>query len=168
MTTTVTMRSERAEKATPGTAAGSATGHAPVARPGLSTIVGRGLRKRCPHCGRGAIFSGWARLRRRCPACGIELLRNQGDAWGFLLFVDRGAFIFPVVVALYFGIHLWSPALFAFLGVGIASLFVALTPNRYGACVALDYFTRAVAGDPDDELPVLPGGRLEEGSGRGR
>lgn len=87
--------------------------------------------------------------------CGIELLRNQGDAWGFLLFLDRGAFIFPVVVGLYFGVHLWSPVLFALLGIAVAVLFVALTPNRYGACVALDYFTRSLANDPDDELPAL-------------
>lgn len=123
--------------------------------PGLGTILGRGLRKRCPHCGEGSMFRRWTRLRSHCPACGIRLLRNQGDAWGFLLLVDRGAFIFPVVVALYFGVHLWSPALFVLLGVAVAGTFVAVTPNRYGACVALDYFTRTVVDDPDDELPDL-------------
>jgi len=124
-------------------------------RPSLATIVSRGVRRHCPHCGRGAMFARWTRLRSRCPVCGIELLRNQGDAWGFLLLVDRGAFIFPVVVALYFGVHLWSPVLFVLLGLGIAALFVATTPNRYGLCVALDYFTRAVTDDPDDDLPDL-------------
>ena len=42
----------------------------------------RGLSRRCPHCGQGALFSGWSHLDR-CSACGLVYERNPGDTWAF-------------------------------------------------------------------------------------
>jgi uncharacterized protein (DUF983 family) len=44
---------------------------------GRVTMIGRGLRRRCPNCGTIA-FSGWFRMHVTCPGCGIEFEREQG------------------------------------------------------------------------------------------
>jgi uncharacterized protein (DUF983 family) len=36
------------------------------------------LRRRCPRCGQGHIFSGWFSMNERCPVCGLEFERETG------------------------------------------------------------------------------------------
>ncbi len=81
-------------------------------------------------------------MRRNCSRCSLRFLEDRGDPWAFLLVIDRAAFIFPLVVALYFGLHRAQPMLFVFLGVVLGIGFVLTTPNRYGVSVALVYWTR--------------------------
>lgn len=45
---------------------------------GFFTLVGRGLRKRCPRCGSGGIFERRARIRQWCPTCGLRFEREEG------------------------------------------------------------------------------------------
>lgn len=57
---------------------------APVDSSELSTaravrILWRGIRIRCPHCGRGGILDGWFKLKHRCPGCGLVLDRGESD-----------------------------------------------------------------------------------------
>ncbi len=54
----------------------------------ISTALRRGLRKRCPHCGEGPLFSGWSHLER-CSVCGLVFVRNPGDTWAFTIIGDR-------------------------------------------------------------------------------
>jgi uncharacterized protein (DUF983 family) len=50
-------------------------------------MLGRALRRCCPHCGGGDLFSGWFRARAHCPRCGLTLLRgDEGYAVGTYLF----------------------------------------------------------------------------------
>ena len=109
---------------------------------GLWPFLFRGLAKRCPRCGRGFMFESWTRMRERCPACELRYLEDRGDPWAFLMVIDRAAFIFPLVVALYFKLHLISLSLFVAFGVALGVVFLLTTPNRYGVSVALVYWTR--------------------------
>lgn len=81
-------------------------------------------------------------MHESCPACDLRYLEDRGDPWVFLMFIDRVAFIFPLVVALYFGLHLTSPSLFIAAGVALGIVFLLSTPNRYGISVALVYWAR--------------------------
>lgn len=38
----------------------------------------RGLRNRCPNCGRASLFSRAFTLHKSCPDCGLELERGEG------------------------------------------------------------------------------------------
>ncbi len=109
---------------------------------GLWPFLFRGLAKRCPRCGRGLMFERWARMRERCPACDLRYLEDRGDPWFFLMVIDRAAFIFPLVVALYFRLYLISLSLFVAFGVALGVVFLLTTPNRYGVSVALVYWVR--------------------------
>jgi uncharacterized protein (DUF983 family) len=42
----------------------------------------RAWKKRCPQCGEGALFEGYARLKQQCDACGLVFRREQGAMTG--------------------------------------------------------------------------------------
>jgi len=118
----------------------------------MLTAIRRGWTKRCPHCGIGPLFSGWAHHLERCSACGLVYERNPGDTWAFTIIGDRlplGA----LVVLVYFGVFRAHRALglatFAVMGL----LFVASSPNRWGVGIALHYLSRRRWPDPADPVP---------------
>ncbi len=118
----------------------------------MGSAIGRGLRKRCPHCGQGTLFSGWGRHEERCRYCGLVYERNSGDTWLFTIIGDRIP-IAILVVAIYFGVartHIVAGALL-FLVAGIGIVWTA--PNRWGIGIALHYLSRLYFPDPDDPVP---------------
>lgn len=53
----------------------------------LARLLGRALVLRCPHCGRGTVFSSWIRMKESCSKCGLLFYRGQEDNFlgGYLL-----------------------------------------------------------------------------------
>lgn len=62
-------------------------------RPGVWRMLARGLRKRCPQCGGGGLFTGWLTMRPACPTCGRPF-EGTGSDEGFFL----GAFVINFAV----------------------------------------------------------------------
>lgn len=62
-------------------------------RPTVGQVLGRALARRCPVCGRGAMFDGWFAVRTRCAACGFLFERDEEDDYwlGALLLNFIGA-----------------------------------------------------------------------------
>ena len=137
-------------------------------RPRVLPTVWRGVRRRCPHCGRGPLFVRWITLHRRCADCGLVYLRNQGDIWFFWIVMDR----IPILVgiaAIFFGFRItsWLNGIAFFLAV--AGPLVATMPQRQGAAVALSYLSRVYFRDPSDALPAPVDSRpMRTGRGRRR
>jgi uncharacterized protein (DUF983 family) len=120
-------------------------------RQSLGTVLGRGLRGRCPRCGEGALFRRGLRTHERCSECQLLFQRNNGDTWMFFILTDR----IPVligVVAIYFGFRStnWMASL-AFAAALLIPLFATMRP-RQGLALALDYLSRVYFADPSDEL----------------
>jgi len=117
------------------------------------TALRRGLRKRCPHCGQGRLFSGWAHHLERCSICGLVYERNPGDTWAFTVLGDRLP-IAAIIALIYFGVvrshPLWGVATFTLMGV----LLVWTAPNRWGVGIALHYLSRVHWPDPMDPIPA--------------
>jgi uncharacterized protein (DUF983 family) len=115
--------------------------------PPFKTLVARGWRKKCPHCGEGELYQRWMRLHDYCAVCGLQYLRNQGDIVGPLLFLDRVLFMVPIIVLFYFG--LWHPKLIWLVLFGATSLFLLIytMPNRNGVSVAFDYLVSRKQGE---------------------
>jgi uncharacterized protein (DUF983 family) len=116
------------------------------------SAIGRGWHKRCPHCGEGALFSGFATHLERCSVCGLVYERNPGDTWAFTTIGDRLP-IAAIIVIIYFGLvrrHL-------VIGLAAIALFGAIlvwtAPNRWGVGIALHYLSRAWWPDPEDPIP---------------
>jgi uncharacterized protein (DUF983 family) len=116
------------------------------------TVLGRGLRKRCPHCGVGPLFSrGWTHVDA-CPHCGLVYERNPGDTWAFTVIGDRLP-IAAVIAIVYFGLGAaHRTAALSVIGV-LAVVVVWTAPNRWGAGIALHYLSRVIWPDPQDPVP---------------
>ena len=117
-----------------------------------AVAVGRGWRKRCPHCGRGRLFSGWAHHLERCAECGLVYERNPGDTWAFTIIGDRLP-VAALVAIVYFGLFRTHRILgfVAFAIIGL--LFFWTSPNRWGVGIALHYLSRVFWPDPADPVP---------------
>src|SRR4029453_16052705 len=106
----------------------------------VTTALRRGLRRRCPHCGQGRLFSGWSHLER-CSICGLVFVRNPGDTWAFTIVGDRlpiGVFF----VLFYFGVVRSHPVLGLTMMVVLVALLVWTAPNRWGVGIGLHYLSR--------------------------
>jgi uncharacterized protein (DUF983 family) len=117
----------------------------------IRTALQRGLRKRCPHCGKGPLFSRWRQLDR-CSACGLIFAPNPGDTWAFTIIGDRLP-IGAMVAVVYFGVVRSHPVLGLSLMVLLAAVLVVTAPNRWGAGIALHYLARVFWPDSADSIP---------------
>ena len=117
----------------------------------ISAAVGRGLRKRCPHCGEGPLFSGWSH-HEHCSVCGLVFVRSPGDTWAFTIIGDRLP-IMGLIILIYFGVVRSHPVLGLTMGVGLVALLIWTSPNRWGAGIALHYLSRVYWPDPADPVP---------------
>ena len=129
----------------------------------IRTALRRGLRKRCPHCGEGPLFTGWSHLPR-CSICGLVFTRNPGDTWAFTILGDRlplGA----MIALIYFGVVRSHRVLGVTMLVALAVLAIVTAHNRWGAGIALHYLSRVFWPDPADPVPSPrpngPGDRAE-------
>jgi uncharacterized protein (DUF983 family) len=117
----------------------------------ILSALERGLRKRCPHCGVGPLFSGWNQIER-CAHCGLVFEPREGDTWFFTIIGDR----LPVAVAIavvYFNLGAFSHLLGALAFGTIVVALIWTTPNRWGAGIALHYLSRVFWPDPADPMP---------------
>jgi uncharacterized protein (DUF983 family) len=117
------------------------------------TALRRGLRKRCPHCGEGPIFSGFAHHLERCPVCGLVYERNPGDTWAFTIIGDRLP-IAVIIVLIYFGVARSHPWLGVAAILVLGALIIWTAPNRWGVGIALHYLSRVLWPDPSDPVPA--------------
>ena len=129
----------------------------------IGTALRRGLRKRCPHCGEGPLFSGWS-FCDRCSVCGLVFARNPGDTWAFTIIGDRLP-VGAMIALIYFGVVRSHPRLGVGMLAGLLALAVWTTHNRWGASIALHYLSRVFWPDPADPIPPPPATGLARGGG---
>jgi len=115
--------------------------------PKLRTLLWRGLRRRCPHCGQGPVFKGWIKMHDRCSGCGLQYLPDQGDLWVYLVAIDRALFIFPLIVMIYFRLYVADIRWFYLVAGALLILFVGTLPQRNGIALGADYLIRRKWGD---------------------
>jgi len=125
----------------------------------ITTALVRGLSKRCPSCGQGRLFSGWAHHVEQCTVCGLVYERNPGDTWAFTILGDRLP-VAAVIVLLYFGVVQVHRVLGFALIVAVLLLLVWTSPNRWGVGIALHYLSRIYWPDPADPVPAKRGDEL--------
>ena len=118
----------------------------PLDRAGVGTVIGRGLRLRCPRCGGTRLYAGPFRMHEACAACGLRYEREAGYFVG-AIYVNYAATVLVaagtvLVLDWVIGLTLaWQ------LGIGIAlAVLVPLAFFRYSRSLwlCLDYLvTRA-------------------------
>lgn len=109
---------------------------------GLPTAVWRGLRRKCPRCGRSKAFVSYFKLRDHCPTCGLRFYRESGywvgamivniavcELWFFALFIGALIAMWPDIS--------WGPLLaIALLTNGL--LPVLFYPHSKSVWMAID------------------------------
>ncbi len=69
--------------------------------PPLSTVLGRGLRCRCPNCGEGPLFEGYLTVTLVCRSCGAPLgLARADDLPPYLTILLVGHIVVPLLFLL--------------------------------------------------------------------
>jgi uncharacterized protein (DUF983 family) len=114
-----------------------------------TTAIGlrRGLARRCPNCGEGALFRGYLKVDPRCGACGHDngaYRADDGPAYFTLLIV--GHLMVAPMLALPF---LWRGNIALVLALTlplIAGSTLALLGFVKGAFIGVQWSTRASAG----------------------
>ncbi|MDQ1438434.1 MAG: hypothetical protein QOK43_2063 [Acidimicrobiaceae bacterium] len=71
-------------------------------------MLRRGLRKKCPVCGGGGLFTRWLRMKERCPTCGFTFEREEGTFLGAFV-VNVAVTEFAMLIALVLGVALTLP-----------------------------------------------------------
>jgi uncharacterized protein (DUF983 family) len=107
----------------------------------IGEVLRRGWRRRCPRCGEGPLFVSGIKTHERCSVCGLQLQRDHGDTWLFIIITDRIPILIGIVV-LYFGFLAtnWLQATLFFAVLIIPTL--ATLRQRQGLAIALDYLSR--------------------------
>ena len=106
----------------------------------LGQYISRTIFGKCPNCSIDKIFSSRFKMKSECENCGIKLIEKNGDNWFFLLLIDRGLFIFPIIVAFYFET---PPKFIIVISIVLLILFIIITPFRLGLCLGFDYYFRS-------------------------
>ena len=127
-------------------------------QPRVGRTLWNGLRRRCPHCGRGPVFVRWMTMHDRCSVCGLVYLRNQGDTWLYWIVMDRIPIAAGLILVVFFGLRVasWQAGVLFFGGMAVP--LVATMPQRQGIAVALNYLSRIYFPDPSDDIPSLDRG----------
>jgi uncharacterized protein (DUF983 family) len=126
----------------------------------LWTALLRGMRGRCPCCGRGRLFRAYLKVADHCPAC-HEALHHQraDDAPAYFVILIVGHLIVPLALAVEFAyappywvhVAIWGPTLLA--------LSLILLGTFKGAIVGLQWALRMHGFNPaeaDGDLAAAP------------
>ena len=121
--------------------------HAPDRAVSLLATLWRGLRGRCPRCGRGRLFDRRYRLRAACDECRLPFETLGADTWA-LMYLSTAGLTGVVVVAM---LVIRPESLLlgrAVLATAATAAIVCSLPARKGAAVSLNYFIESRAGRP--------------------
>lgn len=126
------------------------------------TILGRGMRKRCPQCGEGKIFSGWHNVAERCGACDLDLDTREGDTWAFMYISTAG------LTGLFFVVMLLVRPANLVIARGVLLplalvVIVGTLPLRKSIAIAFDYYSE-LRWDNHRHRRVLQKGDMQERS----
>jgi len=115
---------------------------APEDRP-MKPALWRGWRRRCPACGRGALFDGYLRVHPACPSCGEDLSHQRADdgpAYATILIV--GHVMAPLVLWAFVTFRPSPVTLALVMGTFCVALSLFLLPRLKGMFVAIQWSRR--------------------------
>jgi uncharacterized protein (DUF983 family) len=121
-----------------------------VKPPFFRTLL-NGWRKRCPRCGEGAMYERTLKVNDRCSVCRMQLQRDHGDTWFFMIITDRIPML-GGIAAVFFGFRPDNWLLIVGFFLAMAAPLLATLRERKGIALALDYLVRVYMPDPSDEI----------------
>src|SRR5215469_16144924 len=111
-----------------------------------SVLIKRALRRRCPVCGRGRIFSSHFRMNRTCPRCHVVFWKDPGESLG-AMYLDYAVATVAFLVAwlvVAFATHLPDAAQLAILCAVAVGAVVVAYPWTRSAWTVLVYLSGGI------------------------
>lgn len=106
----------------------------------LWQALGRGWRKKCPHCGSGPLLKTYLKLHDTCPVCREDLTPARADDGpAYLTILIVGHLMAPLLLLAF---ETWRPdplTLFTVFAVGCVALSLYLLPRLKGVVVAFQW-----------------------------
>ena len=106
----------------------------------LMTVIRRGLSRRCPNCGKGAVLSGYLTRVPVCGSCGEDLSHiSADDGPAYLTILIVGHLMAPL---LHVSFTMFRPeplVLFTIFAIGCVGLSLYLLPRLKGAVVSFQW-----------------------------
>lgn len=118
--------------------------HAPdTAERSLRPALMRGLRRRCPNCGTGAMLTGYLKVRARCLVCTEELYHHRADDGpAYLTILIVGHIMAPLILGVFVRFRPDPMLLGTLFSIGCVALSLYLLPRLKGAMVAFQWAKR--------------------------
>ena len=105
--------------------------------------MGRGLRKRCPQCGRERLFAGYVKIAPRCEHCELDLTGHEADdAPPYITIMIVGHLAIPAALA---AKQLYDPPIWLQFAVWMPAILIAtfwMLPMAKGALIGLQWANR--------------------------
>jgi uncharacterized protein (DUF983 family) len=136
---------------------GEGSGHVPLyPEVSTSTVLLRGLRKRCPRCAERDTFVGWFRMRITCPRCGLRFAKEQGGFLGAMTLnygVATGVWLVALAIVLVITVpDVPVVPLFAISAVVLIGIPLWFYPRSLMLWAAIEFLV--FRADPDYRAPV--------------
>jgi uncharacterized protein (DUF983 family) len=102
-----------------------------------------GFRRRCPHCGQGALFDGYLKVNDRCPVCREELFHHRADDGpAYLTILIVGHLVAPLIHITFTRFRPDPLVLATVFTIGTVALSLYLLPRLKGMVVGLQWARR--------------------------
>ena len=125
---------------------------APARRPIARSLL-RGLRRRCPNCGIGAVLEGYLTVRSCCPHCREPLGQMRADDGpAYFTMLVSGHVMVPLVLV---AEQVWHPPLVPLMVAAVvvmALLIWRLLPRMKGAVLGLMWALRLRGDEVQDDI----------------
>jgi uncharacterized protein (DUF983 family) len=109
----------------------------------LGPALLRGLRSRCPNCGRGRMLHNYIKVNDHCASCNEALFHHRADDGpAYLTILLVGHIVAPMLAIVYKGFRPEPLVLFGIFATATLVLSLGLLPRLKGAVVAFQWARR--------------------------
>jgi uncharacterized protein (DUF983 family) len=109
----------------------------------VKTAILRGLRCRCPNCGKGRMLDGYLKVRDTCPECGETFSHHRADDGpAYLTILVVGHILAPAILWVFIAYRPSPMTMIAMFGAGTLALSLLLLPMFKGMIVAIQWSRR--------------------------
>jgi len=107
------------------------------------TAVMRGLRRTCPNCGKGRLFSGYLKVQDNCPVCREELHHHRADDGpAYLTILVVGHVMAPMIHVVFTKFRPDPIVMATGFTIGCVALSLYLLPRLKGLVVGIQWAKR--------------------------
>lgn len=109
----------------------------------LGRAIWRGLRCRCPACGKGRVLHSYLKVNDACPSCGEDLTPQRADDGpAYLTILIVGHVMIPAMAAYFIAFRPGPWNMIALFGIGSIVLSALLLPRMKGMLIGIQWSRR--------------------------